>query len=166
MGASRGLSGPGKLKVSSLSLLALAAGAAIAIQATMNAQLGVLLKSSMLGTSIAFLFSCVFTVSAMMLSTKQYPQMDDIKSVPLYLWFSGGALSAFGVGMFYYLIPKMGVGSMMSYALSGQILIAIVVSHFGWFDLPVKPINAIKAFGVVSLIAGVLLLNWEPSNAH
>jgi len=152
--------------VSYLSLLALTAGVAITIQATMNAQLGVLLKSSMLGTSIALLFSCMFSVLAMMISTNQYPQMDEIKSVPLYLWFSGGALSAFGVGVFYYLIPKMGVGSMMSYALSGQMLIAIVASHFGWFDLPVKPINVIKAFGAISLITGVLLLNWEPSNAH
>lgn len=152
--------------MSYLSLLALAAGAAIAIQASMNAQLGVLLKSSMLGTSIAFLFSCVFTVSAMVLSTKQYPQMDEIKSIPMYLWFSGGALSAFGVGMFYYLIPKMGVGSMMSYALSGQILIAIVASHFGWFNLPVKSIDVVKVFGAILLIIGVLLLNWESSNVH
>ena len=127
-----------------LSLFALAAGAAIAIQAAMNAKLGVLLKSAMMGSSVAFFVSFVFAASAMVLwamvfSTKLYPQMADIKSVPVYLWFSGGALSAFGVGMFYYLIPKMGVGSMMSYALSGQILIAIVASHYGWFELPVKP---------------------------
>ncbi|MCG8381198.1 MAG: DMT family transporter [Gammaproteobacteria bacterium] len=151
--------------MSYLSFLAVVAGAAIAIQASMNAQLGVLLKSPMLGTSIAFLFSCVFTIFAMMLWTKQYPQMNDIKSVPLYLWFSGGALSAFGVGMVYYLIPKMGVGSMMSYVLSGQILIAVVASHFGWFSLPVKQIDAVKVLGAASLIAGVLLLNWEPGNA-
>jgi transporter family-2 protein len=157
--------------MSYFSLLAVAAGAAIAIQASMNAKLGVLLKSAMMGTSIAFFVSCVFAVSAMVISamvfsTKQVPQMADIKSVPVYLWFSGGALSAFGVGMFYYLIPKMGLGSMMSYALSGQILIAIVASHFGWFELPVKPITSLKLAGAFSLVAGVLLLNWEPSYAH
>ena len=149
-----------------LSLLALAAGAAIAIQATMNAQLGVLLKSSMMGTSIAFLFSLLFTVSAMLLSVKQYPNLTEVRSVPFYLWFTGGALSAFGVGMFYYLIPKMGLGSMMSYALSGQILIAIIASHLGWFDLPVKPINIFKFMGAVLLISGVILINWESSYAH
>jgi transporter family-2 protein len=157
--------------MSYFSLLAVAAGAAIAIQASMNAKLGVLLKSAMMGTSIAFFVSCVFAVSAMVISamvfsTKQVPQMADIKSVPVYLWLSGGALSAFGVGMFYYLIPKMGVGSMMSYALSGQIIIAIVASHFGWFELPVKPITSLKLAGAFSLVAGVLLLNWEPSYAH
>ena len=149
-----------------LSFLALAAGAAIAMQATMNAQLGVLLKSSMMGTSIAFLFSLIFTVSAMLLFAKNYPNLDEVKSVPFYLWFTGGALSAFAVGMFYYLIPKMGIGSMMSYALSGQLLIAIIASHLGWFDLPVKPINIVKIIGAILLIVGVLLINWESSYAY
>jgi len=148
-----------------LSLLAMGAGAAITVQATMNAQLGVLLKSSMLGTSIAFLFSCVFTVLAMVLWSKQYPQLTDMKAVPLYLWFSGGAFSAFGVGMFYYLIPKMGVASMMSYALSGQIIVATIVSHFGWFDLPLKPISLLKISGIIALIIGMLLINWESNYA-
>jgi transporter family-2 protein len=149
--------------MSLFSLLALAAGAAIAVQATMNAKLGVLLKSSTIGTSVAFLFALIFTVLAMLVSIKQYPNLAEIKSVPFYLWFSGGALSAFGVGMFYYLIPKMGVGSMMSYALSGQILIAIIASHLGWFDLPSKPINSFKVIGTILLISGVLLINWESS---
>jgi transporter family-2 protein len=152
--------------VSYLSLLAVAAGAAIAIQATMNAQLGVLLKSSMMGSTIAFLFSFVFTISAMLLSAKNYPNLAEIKLVPLYLWYTGGALSAFGVGMFYYLIPKMGVGPMMSFALSGQILIAIIASHVGWFHLPIKPINTFKIIGAILLIGGILLINWESSYAH
>jgi transporter family-2 protein len=148
--------------VSYLSLLALVAGAAIAIQATMNSHLGVLLKSPILSTSVAFFVSSLFALSALLLSTKQYPQMQDIKAVPLYLWFSGGALSAFGVGMFYYLIPKMGVGSVMSFALSGQILIAVTASHFGWFEMPIKPLTTLKVSGTIALIVGVLLLNWEP----
>lgn len=152
--------------MSYLSLLALAAGAAIAIQATMNAQLGVLLKSSMMGTTIAFLFSFLFTISAMLLSAKNYPNLAEVKSVPFYLWFTGGALSAFGVGMFYYLIPKMGIGPMMSFALSGQIIIAIIASHLGWFGLPIKPINTFKIIGTILLIGGVLLINWESSYAH
>lgn len=142
-----------------LPLLALAAGAAIATQASMNARLGVLLKSAILGTSIAFFMSFIFTLIIMVITTKQYPALAEVKSVPLYLWFSG-VLSAFGVGMFYYLIPKMGVGNTMSYALTGQILIAIVISHFGWFDLPIKPIDTIKTAGTVLLITGVLLINW------
>jgi transporter family-2 protein len=152
--------------MSILSFLALAAGAAIALQASMNSRLGMLLKSSMMGTSIAFLFSFIFIVSVMILTTKQYPTVADIKLVPWYLWFIGPVLSAFGVAMFYYLIPKMGVGSMMSYALSGQIIIAILASHLGWFDLPIKSINITKIIGAILLIISVILINWESSYAH
>ena len=147
--------------MSYLVLLALLAGAAIAAQASMNAQLGVLLESSLIGTTIAFSCSFLFTLVAVIASTKHYPQAEVIRSIPIYLWFTGGALSAFGVAMFYYLIPKMGVGPMMSYALTGQILIAIIASHFGWFDLPVKQLNAVKFAGVVALINGAILINWE-----
>ena len=66
-----------------------------------------------------------------------------------------------GISMFYYLIPKMGLGPMMSYALTGQLIIAVVASHFGWFDLPVSSLTIGKLTGVVALIAGVVLINQE-----
>ena len=147
--------------MSHLWLLALMGGAAIATQASMNASLGVLLKSSLIGTTIAFILSGLFTLVAVLISTKHYPQTEAIRSVPLYLWFTGSLLSAFGVAVFYYLIPKMGVGPVMTYALAGQIFIAILTSHFGWFSLPIKPINAVKLVGMVALIAGILLINRE-----
>ena len=147
------------------SLFAFSAGAAIAIQALMNAKLSVLLKNTMMATSIAFLVSFIFAMLAMAVFSKHYPTISEIKSVPTYLWFTGGILSAFGVGVFYFLIPKMGVSSMVSFALSGQILVAMTASHFGWFELPIKTINMEKFIGAILLIAGVLLVNWEKSNA-
>ncbi len=149
------------MAINYLALFSLLAGAAIATQVSMNAQLGVLLKNSLIGTTVAFTSSSVFTLIAVIASTQQYPQTEAIRSVPIYLWFSGGVLSSFGVAMLYYLTPKMGVGSVMSYSLTGQILIAIIASHFGWFDLPVKPFNLIRLTGLVALIAGIVLINWE-----
>lgn len=146
--------------MSILALFAIAAGAAIAIQATMNAQLGVVLKNSILATCIAFLLSFMITVIALLLTTTQYPNIAELKSVPAYLW-CGGILSAFGVAMFYVLIPKMGAGNMMSYALTGQLLIALLASHFGWFNLPVKSIDSIKTIGAILLIIGVVFINWR-----
>ncbi len=146
-------------------LLAFSAGAAIAIQASLNARLGMLLKSASLGAAIAFLFACIFTVLFVFLSTKQSLQLVEIKSVPIYLWFTGGAISAFGVGVFYFLIPRMGVGSMMSYALSGQILVAVIASHFGWFEQPVTPINIRIVAGLIAMILGISLINGRPGYA-
>ena len=140
------------------SLLALCAGAAIAVQAGMNAQLGVLLKSPLLSAAVAFVVACVCVLIVVIITARELPSLSNVQTVPVHLWFSG-AISAFGVASFYFLIPRMGVGSTMSYALTGQLLVAILASHFGWFDLPVKSINLNKCIGVFAMITGILLIN-------
>lgn len=141
--------------------LALVAGAAIATQASMNARLGVLLHSSMWATAIVFGVSCLVMLLITVATTQQTPNWSEASSVPVYLWFSGGILAALGVGLFYFLIPRMGIGPMMSYALTGQLLIAIASSHFGWFELPIKPFTISRAMGVMALIAGIVLINQD-----
>ena len=84
-----------------------------------------------------------------------------LKAVPTYLWFSGGMLSALGVFLFYWLIPQMGAGSMISFAMSGQIILALVAGHYGWFNLPVTPITLTQSVGCLSLISGVFLINYR-----
>lgn len=144
-----------------LYLFALISGAAIAIQASINSRLGVLLDNALIATTVAFVSGGLILAVIVMVVTKNYPQYEVVRAIPIYLWFSGGALGAFGVGMFYFLIPKMGVGPMMSFALTGQIVVAIAASHFGWFDLPTKEMNVSRLTGVISLIAGTAMINWE-----
>ncbi|MCG8314274.1 MAG: DMT family transporter [Pseudomonadales bacterium] len=144
-----------------LPILALLAGAAIAIQAPINAHLGVLLNSAMWASATAFLMACLFTLIAILCVVQPLPSFDLIKQVPLYLWCAGGALSAFGVGMFYFLIPKMGVGPMMSYALAGQLILATLFSHYGLLGLPQNSMDIGKLLGVTALLLGVGLINGE-----
>lgn len=140
------------------STLAVLAGAAIALQAAMNARLGVQLANPLLATGIAFSIACLVTLVIMILFQRNLPVFENIKLVPGYLWF-GGLFSAFGVGSYYYLIPKMGVGNMMSYALSGQLVLAVIASHFGWFAQPVKPITIKVFIGIVAMIVGIVFVN-------
>ena len=142
-------------------LLALLAGAAIATQASMNARLGVLLHSSMWATVIAFGVSCVVMLMITIVFSQQTPSWSQADSVPMYLWVAGGGLAALGVGLFYYLIPRMGMGSMMTYALTGQLFIAMLSSHFGWFDLPAKPFTIYRALGVIALLFAIGILNQD-----
>ncbi len=148
------------MAINLLGFLALLAGGALATQASMNAQLGVLLRNSTLATAIAFASSMLITLVVLLIGSRHFPRGEVWMAVPVYLWF-GGALSALGVGLFYYLIPKMGVGPMMSFALTGQLLVAMLASHYGWFGLPVKSIDALKLLGIAALMAGILLINWR-----
>ena len=145
--------------------LSVLAGAAITLQAAMNARLGVHLKNPLLATAIAFLLAGFFTVLFMLASTRQFPVAADVKTIPMYLWF-GGILSAFGVGTYYYLIPKMGVGSVMTYALSGQLFLAVIAGHFGWFDQPSHPITLRVFIGMAAMVLGIVLINRGSSDAY
>ncbi len=144
-----------------LALMAVSAGIAIAIQAGFNARLGVLLNNVLLASTVAFAISGLFTFLVVVFTAENLPTIKEIRYIPGHFWFVGAIFSAFGVTMFYYLIPKMGVGSVLSFSLTGQLLVGIVASHYGWFDLPIKPISLGKVFGVVSMVAGIILINFD-----
>lgn len=142
--------------------LAFAAGSCIAIQAAMNARLGQLLKSPWLATSYAFLTSFILVSLVLLLINAKTLSVTlqnvQLSNIPWYLWGSC-VLSVLGVGSMYWLIPKMGVGNLMSYALTGQIIFAMLISHFGLFESPQKLITTTKALGAMLLVAGIILIN-------
>ena len=144
--------------------LAFFAGSCIAMQAAMNAKLGQLLNSTLLATSYAFLTSFLLVIIiAFLVNSKTITaqgQQIPFSIIPWYLWLSC-VLSVIGVGSMYWLIPKMGVGSVMSYALTGQLILAMVISHFGLFESPQKLITITKLIGSLLLIIGIVLLNKE-----
>lgn len=141
-----------------LPLLAVSAGMAIAVQAALNAHLGVLLKQSLLASWVAFASSLLFISLAMLVMTKRLPNWETVQTVPWFMWFAGGVLSAFAIASFYWLIPKMGAGSMMMYALSGQLLVAMLISHLGWWGLPKMDFSWVKLSGIGCLLVGILLI--------
>ncbi|CAM4189764.1 DMT family transporter [Pseudoalteromonas byunsanensis] len=146
-------------------ILAFSAGAAIAVQASMNAQLGSLLKSPILATVCAFIFSAVYALAAFGITGGRFPNQQLVSSVPWYLWGLGGILSATGVGLCYFLIPKMGVGNLMSLVLSGQLLMAMAIAHFGWFDVPQTSISVQKMVGVSAMVLGLMLVSRDFSGS-
>lgn len=146
--------------MNNLALLAIFAGVSIGLQAAMNARLGVILKSPMLSAITTFIVASIGLTLVALFSEKNFPGIHTIRSVSWYLWFAG-CLSAFGVASFYFLIPKMGVGPMMAFALTGQLATAVILSHFGLFDLPVRTINPTKIIGLISMVIGILLVNYE-----
>ena len=141
----------------SMLLLSFAVGIMVVVQGGLNAKLGVLLNNPLLGTSAALTMSACFTLVAVFVSVKEFPSIQQIKAIPFYLWFTGAAFSFIAVSLFYYLIPKLGISTAVTFGLCGQIAFSMIAAHFGWFGLPVEPISFKKILGVLMLIGGVFL---------
>lgn len=144
-----------------LSALAFLGGVFLAIQGGYNARLGVLLKNPLLASVLAFFFSTVFALILAAISLKKLPDREIIRHIPFYLWFTGGLFSVFGISLYYYTIPRLGVSTMISLGLCGQLLFAVIAGHFGWLQLPTEPITIKRMLGIVSMIAGILLINMK-----
>jgi len=146
-----------------LYIFAFIAGAAMALQAGFNAQLGELLNNTQLAAVVAFCASLLLGIVILLSVSSPLPSIATIKNVPIYLWFAGGVLSSLGISIIYFLIPKMGIASMMPYFLIGQLITAIFAGYFGLFDKPTIPFSINKLLGLVLLIAGIMLINKQTS---
>ncbi|MEP2025875.1 MAG: DMT family transporter [Reichenbachiella sp.] len=144
----------------SLFILSFSVGIMVVIQGGINARLGVLLNNSLLATSTALVMSATFTLVAVFVTVRQLPSLEQLKGVPSYMWFTGGILSFIAVTLFYYIIPRIGISTAVTFGLAGQILFAAIAGHFGWFDMPIEPISLKKTIGIMVMILGVILIKF------
>jgi bacterial/archaeal transporter family-2 protein len=77
--------------------------------------------------------------------------------VPMWAWF-GGLFGAFYVAISTVVAAELGATSLLALALAGQLLMALIVDHFGWLGLPENPITLGRLFGVSLLAVGVWLI--------
>ena len=142
-----------------LSILAILGGVFLAAQGGFNSSLGVVLRNPFLASVVAFFFSTFFAILFLVFNQNKIPNISVIKSVPLHLWFTGGLLSVIGISIYYYTIPKLGISTMISLGLFGQLTFSIIAGHFGWLNLPIEPLSIKKALGFLSMLLGILLIN-------
>ncbi len=79
-------------------------------------------------------------------------------------WFYfGGTLFAVYILSITFLMPRFGVGPSILTVVTGQIVVASIIDHFGLFGAPVRPIDALRLLGVLLMLAGVALVAWPRS---
>ncbi len=142
-----------------LLILAFVGGVFLALQGGLNAQLGVLLKNPLLASLIAFACSTLFALLFVLIKFKSLPTISQAKEIPFYLWFTGGFFSVIGISLYYYTIPKLGISTMISIGLCGQLVFSVIAGNYGWLNLPSEPITLKKTIGVSSMVLGIILIN-------
>ena len=137
-------------------LLALVAGILIAIQAPTNA---ILAKASGSPIVVAFISFFVGTVAlgAIVAATSGRVFAPELRYVPWYAWV-GGLYGAVFVAVAAFAAPRIGVGVLLTAAIAGQLLAALILDHYGFFGLPRQPVNLTRIAGVTLVLAGAMLV--------
>ncbi|MDJ0826807.1 MAG: DMT family transporter [Rhodobacter sp.] len=140
--------------------LALAMGAAVSIYIPMASQSSAMMGSPVLGNvpffAVAFLSSVVIALG----SGFRPGDISRVAHVPAWLFLSGAVSAVMIIGA-SFLVPRIGTGVFFVLLVTGQILLGAVISQFGLFNVPEQPINLMKAFGILMVLAGAILVSFN-----
>lgn len=136
--------------------LAVIAGIFIAIQAPTNALLGKASGSPIVAAFISFVVGMI-ALGAMVAVTGGRVLAPEFRSVPWYAWL-GGLYGAFFVAMAAFAAPRIGVATMLTAAVAGQIFAALMLDHFGLLGLARQPVSVERLAGAVLVLVGAVLV--------
>jgi transporter family-2 protein len=138
-----------------LLLLTVGLGVVLTVHLAMNGMVGAAINNPRVGNAV---FWCVGAAMALIIgwSGWQSGALRGLSQVNPVLLTAGamGASLVFGIA---YLIPRMGAGPFTYALLAGQILSAMVLSHYGWLGSPKQPITPMGVLGVVVMVIGIVL---------
>lgn len=137
-------------------LLVLAAGVLIAVQAPTNAILAKAGGSPVLAALISFIVGTVALLATWLVSGNR-PAASAFSGLPWYVWI-GGLYGAFFVGAAAFAAPRIGLASLVTIGIAGQIVAALLLDHYGALGLPKEPINLGRIAGALLVVAGVILV--------
>ena len=138
-------------------LLALAAGAAMPTQAATNNKMAAVVGNPVLAAFLSFFVGTVALFLYMIASGTPVGGMWSSKDAPAIAWI-GGLLGAFFVTAAVMLVPRLGVAMTFSLIIAGQMMVTLIIDHFGLLGVPVKEVSLMRITGIVLIAGGVVLI--------
>ena len=139
-----------------LPCIALCAGALIPVQAAANASLSQSIGSVVYSALTLFVVGLLVTTGYLVVNRVSIPPLSGFTSAPAYSYI-GGIIVATYVLSITYLAPRMGVGNAICFIVTGQIIVAVLIDHFGWLGTNIQSVNLSRGLGVALMIVGLFL---------
>ncbi len=139
--------------ISVLVFIAVLVGTLMPVQGVINSKLAEVLNHPFQSAFISFLVGTLICLIAS-LATKQSFSLQGLKQAPLW-YFLGGLLGSCFVITSILLIGKIGATILLGSFVTGQLIMSLVIDHYGLFGIPQSPVNSLRLSGVFFLIIGL-----------
>jgi transporter family-2 protein len=87
----------------------------------------------------------------------QLPTLAALTSAPWWVW-AGGLFGGVFVTAAAAFAPRLGAATFISITIAGQVLVSILLDHFGVVGFAARPVTLPRLLGALLLIAGVLIV--------
>lgn len=145
--------------------LATLGGILIPIMAALSGGLGRTLDNPWAASAIVSFGGFVAVLAFVLATGSSHVSMSLLKQAqPLQL--VAGLGFAFYLLSITWLAPRFGVGNAVMFVLAGQIISSAAIDNFGLFGAPQKPIDLLRAAGLVVMISGVVIAQIAANNTR
>ena len=141
-------------------LLAVIAGAALPVQASINAEFAqrgatvlwaAAISAALTALSLALVATAILRIPP--------PSLQLFAEIPPWLWW-GGFLGVLVLGVMSSVPQRIGAATMIVCFIAGQTLCALVLDHIGAFSLPQQDLTAGRLLGAALIVGGVMLVRF------
>jgi transporter family-2 protein len=141
-------------------LLAMGAGAAIAIQASANGNFRKSLGDNPLFAAFFSICGTITTaVVAMLILRPPVPSAAALREAPWWNWI-GGPLGALIVLAGAALTRELGAALFIALVVGGQLICSLVLDHFALLGLNEQPVTPGRLLGAALVVTGVLCIKY------
>lgn len=138
-------------------VMALVTGALIPVQASTNAAFSKSIGNPFITGLMVFVIGLAGMVLFLLVSRTTLPTAQQMVGAPLYSYL-GGIIVVGYVIMISILVPRIGVGTSVAFIVTGQVIFAVIIDHFGLFNVAPRSIDLTRLMGLVFLVGGVYLV--------
>jgi len=131
-------------------------GIALTIQTAINTQLREYLTSPLQAAFLSFLIGTLVLAVMVLLQSAEKPGLQQLAQIPWFLWL-GGFLGVYAISFSIYTAPKMGFLTFSGVVIFGQLLMSMLLDHFGWLGTEKAPVNWQRLLGGIVIFVGVIL---------
>jgi transporter family-2 protein len=144
--------------------IALLAGAAIPFQAASNAMIGRALGHPLWATVASLTVSMLMVLPVLLALRVPAPNLAAALQGPAWGWL-GGVAGVIYVTAALMLTPRLGAGTFIVAVIAGQVIVSMLIDHYGWMGLPVRPVTWLRLAGLVLILGGMMMVAMAGSSA-
>jgi transporter family-2 protein len=138
-------------------LVCLLAGALMPLQAGVNAQLARWVGHPVTASLVSFAVGTLALFAYSAATRPPLPCFAALAAAPWWVW-AGGLLGSVFVTAAAAFAPRLGAATFISVTIAGQVLVSILLDHFGTLGFAARPVTPLRLLGALLLVGGVLLV--------
>lgn len=140
-------------------LLVVGAGASVALQQVLNANLRMELGSPWWAGFASYFVGTVAMLAVAATSDHPWLSTAMIARTSWVSW-AGGIFGAIFIGTVILMLPRLGAATVLALIVVGQMIASLAFDHFGIFGVPQHSANPVRLAGAALLVLGVTLIRF------